>query len=111
VSEPIEARKLATLVPMSEEALRDAQETAAAYHRFMNATPEQHRQWLREAAERRAAERAAATPVELTLDALLDKLGWTREYAEHVVQPYCDCGDSSDGWDTCQHARDLGVER
>lgn len=35
--------------------------------------------------------------------------GFTREYAEHLVQPYCYCEDGMDGWDYCQHARDEGL--
>lgn len=36
--------KLAMSIPMSEEQLRDAEEMAAAYHRYMDATPEQREQ-------------------------------------------------------------------
>jgi hypothetical protein len=70
---------------------------------------DQDRELVDPYAERRAAERAAATPVPLTVDALLDKLRWSREYAEHVVQPYCDCWESYHGWEMCTHADDLGV--
>lgn len=105
----MEVHKLTAVVPMSAEAYADAQDLAAGYQRYMDATPEQRAEWAREAEERRRAERAAATPVALTLDALLEKLYWSREYAEHLVQPYCTCGDSMDGWDYCQHARDLGL--
>jgi hypothetical protein len=75
----------------------------------MNATDEERAEWQREAAERRATERAAADQVPLTMDRLLDKLGFTDEYAEHLVQPYCYCSDGNDGWDACQHARDEGL--
>jgi len=65
---------------------------------------------LADAAQRRTDERAA-TPfeVELTMDSLLTKLGFSHPYAEHLVQPYCTCGDTADGWDICAHARDLGL--
>lgn len=53
--------------------------------------------------------RAESPRVELTLDAVLEKLGWSREYAEHFVQPYCDCSDSHDGWIYCSHAYDEGM--
>lgn len=56
-----------------------------------------------------AVQRAAAPQVPLTLDALINKMGWTRGYAEHLVQPYCECWDGMDGWEYCQHARDLGL--
>lgn len=53
--------------------------------------------------------RAESPRAELTLDAVLEKLGWSREYAEHFVQPYCTCHDTYDGWIYCEHARDEGV--
>lgn len=59
--------------------------------------------------EGRAELRAETPRVELTLDAVIDKLGWSREYAEHFVQPYCTCDDTYDGWIYCEHARDEGV--
>lgn len=105
----MEVHKLTTMVPMSAEAYAEAKEAAASFQRFMNATPEQRAEWARDAQERRRAERAAATLVPLTLDALLDKLGFDSAYAEHLVQSYCTCGDGRDGWDYCQHARDLGL--
>lgn len=70
----------------------------------------------RDAEERREAGRIhneevrKSTPVvDLTLETLLGKLDWAKEYAEHFVQPYCDCGDGNDGWEYCAHARDLGL--
>jgi len=75
-------------------------------------TPEATAARAAEAAKRerlkREAERAESGPAELTLETLLAKLNFSREYAEHVVQPYCGCGDGHDGWDFCEHARDLG---
>lgn len=105
-----EVRTYETVVPVSAELLADAPDLSQAITDWMNATPEQRARWEKEENDRRAATRAAATPVPLTLDALLDKLGWSREYAEHVVQSYCGCEDTRDGWDRCEHARDLGVE-
>jgi formiminotetrahydrofolate cyclodeaminase len=105
----IQVHKHAAMIPMSREAIEEARQDAEAFYRYMNATDAEREQWAREAAERRAAERAATQRVPLSLDALLDKLGWSLEYAEHVVQPYCTCGDSSDGWDYCRHARDEGL--
>lgn len=96
-------------LPISDEQFADTRETAAAVHEWMNATPEQRAQWAAEAKQRRAEQRAAAAPVALTLDALIGKLGWSREYAEHVVQPYCECWDGMDGWEYCQYARDEGL--
>jgi hypothetical protein len=104
-----EIQRHAAYIPMSDEAYEDARQTRVAFDRFMSATPEQRDQWAREAAERRAAERAASAPTLLSLDALLDKLGWTQEYATHLVQPYCQCYDGMDGWEYCEHARDDGV--
>lgn len=65
----------------------------------------------RERAERTQQRSQAAAPGELTVDALLGKLVFSREYAEHLMQPYCGCGHGWDGWDFCQHARDLGLDR
>lgn len=62
--------------------------------------------WQTEKRLRRAEERDAAEHVPLGLQAVLDKLGWSVEYAGHFVQPYCTCGVVSDGWDYCQHAYD-----
>ena len=59
-------------------------------------------------AEREQQRAEAASPAELTIDALLAKLDFSREYAEHLMQPYCHCGHRWDGWDYCHHARDLG---
>lgn len=56
-----------------------------------------------------AAERDAAPVAELTLDSLLGRLGFSHAYAQHLVQPYCDCG-GLDGWERCQHARDLALD-
>lgn len=102
--------------PLSVHLREMAGRVAESMHRALNATPEQRAQWAAESAEReaearrmRAEERAARDPVPPTLDALLDRMGWSREYAEHLVQPYCDCGEDIDGWSYCEHARDLGL--
>lgn len=102
-----------------DRAIRDVGNRAVAnMSRWMNATPEERAQWAAEGRQReaevqagRAAEREAAPRVPLTLDALLarvDDWGWSREYVEHLVQPYCGCEDGRDGWEYCSHARDLG---
>lgn len=101
--------KVSTVVPMSAEAYADAMALQQAIRRWMAATPEQRAEWTREAEEQRRAERADTERVELTLDGLLDRLGWSRAYGEHLVQPYCECHDGMDGWDRCQHARDLDL--
>lgn len=101
--------KISYPVLVSEEVLADAESMRRAYEAWEQATPAEREQQRQDAATRRAAERAAAPPAALTVDALLDKLGWTREYAQHVVQPYCTCSDGYDGWDRCQHARDEEV--
>ncbi|MDG4784351.1 hypothetical protein O7626_00490 [Micromonospora sp. WMMD1102] len=107
----MEIRKMAVVLPVSAEVAADTFDAGRAFARYLNATPEQRAEWERQAADQRRAEREAATPVALTLDVLLDKLGWSREYAEHVVQPYCRCEDTRDGWERCQHADDLGLDR
>lgn len=97
------------IVPVSEELHAEGEATRQVLAQWMNATPEERAAWAAEAVVARAAERAAAVPVPLTLGALLDKLGFDRVYAEHLVQPYCECRDGRDGWDYCQHAQDLGL--
>lgn len=103
---------------MSAEALRQdpLPDLVAHLDRALNATPEERAQMRRAAADREARElwtrieqRNAAEAVPLTLDALLAKMGWERAYAEHLVQPYCGCGEDIDGWSYCDHARDLGL--
>ncbi len=98
-----------SIVPLSRELWDDVQGLNADLGCYLSATDEERAAWAEEARLKRAAVRAEAERVELTLDALLDKLGFSREYAEHLVQPYCDCGDSADGWDSCAHARDEEV--
>lgn len=105
----MQVRKVAAFIPISQELLEQATEDAQALQRWMNATPEERAQWAREAETDRARERAAVPVVPLTLDGLLDKLGFSREYAEHLMQPYCYCSDGMDGWDRCIHADDLGL--
>jgi len=105
----METRKHGAHVEVSAELLADALDMQASMTRYLNASDAERAEWARQAKERRAAERAAATPAPLTLVALVAKLNWSEEYAEHFVQPYCTCDDSRDGWDYCQHAYDEGV--
>jgi hypothetical protein len=107
----IDVYKVAYMTPVSTEAAYDALGLGQAFERFMSATPEQRAAWAEDARAERSRERQVAERRPLTLDALLDKLGFSREYAEHIVQSYCTCGDTSDGWDYCAHAYDGGVRR
>lgn len=95
------------------EALAGVHDASAAFARWQDRwTPEAIAARKAETAAKQRAERQqqrdAAAPTDLTLEALLDKLGFSPEYAEHLMQPYCHCGDGHDGWDYCAHARDLG---
>jgi hypothetical protein len=103
----MEVQRQTALIPVSQEALDDAADSAVAFRRWMDATPEQRIRWTREAEARRRELRRNVPAVPLTMDGLLDKLGFSREYAVHLVQPYCACGDSYDGWERCAHANDL----
>ena len=115
--EPMTVAKYGTTIPVSIERLTaDPAPFAAAFTSYLAATPQQRAEWARErkrreaeATRERAAVRVATKPTLLNLEALLDEMGWSREYAEHLVQPYCDCGDDIDGWSCCEHARDLGL--
>ena len=110
MTEDLNVIKIAHYLPVSAELLAEARADAEAWQRYMDATPEQREQWAREAAEQRAAERAEAPVAPLSLDALLTKLGWSREYAHHFVQPYCTCDPfDSVGAFYCPHADDLGI--
>lgn len=106
---PVYGEHRGMIVPVSDEMLASADEMRRTFRRWMSATPEERERWADEARAERVRERAAADLVSLTVDALLGKLGFSRAYAEHLVQPYCYCGDSADGWDRCAHARDLGL--
>jgi hypothetical protein len=107
----VDVRQHVGTVPVSAEVLDDARGMRDAFERFMLASPQEHAERDRQRAAVRKAQREAAQSVPLTLDALLDKLGWSHEYAEHIVQPYCDCEDTRDGWERCEHAIDLGLDR
>jgi hypothetical protein len=106
-----EVRKLGAMVQVSQELLDDALALQESWRRWEQATPEQREQWQREAAAQRLAERERATHRALDLDSLLDACGLSREFAEHLVQPYCNCSPETDGggWYRCRHAEDLGI--
>jgi acyl-CoA reductase-like NAD-dependent aldehyde dehydrogenase len=110
VAEPMSVAKYGVTLPVSAAVQADADALRASIARWHNASPEERAEWARQADQRTARERAAAEHVPLTLETLLtrvDQWGWSREYVEHLVQPYCDCGEGMDGWEYCQHARDL----
>jgi hypothetical protein len=119
----MDVRKIGHVVPVSDELARDhaplATALASSYRAWLDATPEQreemqreHERWEAERKQERARERDSAGQVPLTVDGLLAKMGWTHAYAEHLVQPYCECGPNGvDGeWQRCAHAVDLGIE-
>lgn len=76
-------------------------------------TPEQAEERHRLEYRARLAEREGhewARPP--TVAKLVERMGWTWAYVDHLVQPYCTCGPRGDGgaWVVCAHATDLGVE-
>jgi hypothetical protein len=101
--------KVGATLPVSSEQLADARDMQTSLRRWMDATPEEREAWAEQSRRERAEKRAAVVRRELTVDALIDKMMWSREYAEHLVQPYCECYDGMDGWEYCEHARDEGV--
>jgi hypothetical protein len=103
---PPPARKYGHGLTLSAKEIDEANRHAAAIGRYLDATPEQRQQWARESAARRADQRAAAPPVELTLDTLIAALNITPQYARHLVQPYCGCSVAED---LCAHATDQGL--
>lgn len=119
---PMNVNKHASTVSISEQLLtedpRAGQALIRALDRALSATPAQRAEWAaqyeqrqREMGQERARVRAETPHVPLILDALIEKMGWSRAYAEHLVQPYCECGtDGADGeWQACRHALDEGV--
>jgi len=93
--------------------MSETTEASAAFERWQARwTPEAvHERETKErdrARAEREQQRAAAGQAELTLGALLSKLGFSDEYAQHLVQPYCRCECGHDGWEFCEHANDLG---
>lgn len=77
----------------------------AARQRWQAMTPAQRAAEIQARKDQRAAERAASPTVSLELDNLLDKLGWSRDYAKHLLQSYCTC-DPFDGH-TCEHFEEV----
>lgn len=89
---------------------RERQKTVLKrYERLLKAARER-----REAEERarRLSERQAAVFEHLSLEPLLARLGMSRAFALHLLQPYCRCEQDNleGGWMRCEHARDLGLE-
>lgn len=105
----LDAVKVAGVVQVPAELLTDYTGWLAEMGRLARMTPEEHRAAADLGRRLRATERATTGRVPLTLDAVLDALGWSEAYALHVVQPYCTCSDTGDGWETCAHADDEGV--
>jgi alanine racemase len=85
-----------------QQIVDDWQDTRQAAAEYMALTPDERAARRAQHATERAAERARTPKVGLTLDALLDRLGFTPEYAYHLVQPYCSC-DLGDEGGPCQH--------
>jgi len=104
----MQVERFASTVIIPEELRVDS---TVFVRQWFGASADVRQAWYLAAAQNRTVERDTAPKVTLTLDSLLDKLGFGRDYAEHLVQPYCTCGDSADGWSTCAHVRDLGLTR
>jgi hypothetical protein len=95
---------------VSDEDLRARQLFEEAWQRHITEAPERRAERVAQAKLERAEVRRTTERAPLTLDAVIDKLGWSREYAEHFVQPYCECHDGWDGWVWCAHSSDVGLE-
>lgn len=109
MTEPMNFAKYEYAVPVSNEALAESRQTATVLQQWMDATPAERDRWRAEAERERAEVREATARVPLSVDALLEKMLWSSEYAEHLVQPYCECEAGRDGWEYCQYALDLGL--
>ncbi len=75
-------------------------------------TPEQRAARKAKAITDRIEERSTAERVPLTVETLAKRLGLGPRFAEHLVQPYCDCWPETDGggWSLCAHAEDEGLQ-
>lgn len=111
--EPLPVTTISHVLPMSAEAHAEAQAIRGAFSRWLALTPGQRA--VRGAVARSAARvqrvlvRRAAVPQALTLDVLLDRLDWAREYAEHLMQPYCECMPIGEDPYRCEFAVDAGL--
>jgi hypothetical protein len=104
--------KRGVILPISTEMLAALASTVDAFTAALAAplpTPAEAAARRERARIDRATERQTAAVVPLALDALVERRGWSREYATHLVQPYCRCYEGSDGWEVCEHAYDLEV--
>ncbi|GLY08323.1 hypothetical protein Acsp01_87020 [Actinoplanes sp. NBRC 101535] len=101
--------KYGTTIIMTDEQIADDEAFRQGLADWANATPEDRAQRAADARARRSAEREAADRVPFTVAGLAAKTGWTAGYIEHLVQPYCGCWQGYDGWEYCDHARDLGM--
>lgn len=93
-------------------AIRLSREMAILYG-LVEPTDEERAQMAADAEQHRveeAARRAQPGP-KLTLEALLERLDWTPEYAQHYLHPACWCTPTSDDPDLCSWARELGFDR
>lgn len=102
-------QKIAHVIPINRDLLADIEDSRAHVQTWLAMSPEQREAAAALAAAERAVARAAAPHVLLSIDRLIDALGFTAAYAEHLVQPYCYCGPSDDGWLYCVHACDEGL--
>lgn len=112
-------RAISRTVVVSREVLNEQvsfwRQVQAEVDRLSTMTPEQiaAEREARDTAEREAREAvmAAAQPVPLALDSLLARLGWSEEYARHLVQSYCTCDPFGEDPTLCGFAEDEGVSR
>jgi hypothetical protein len=96
-------------VPDSDEDLRQLEQrlTDATYG---EATLTDRARWRQQASRLRVVERMRADERTPTVQALADRFGWSPQLTWHLVQPYCYCGISADGWVWCRHAADERVD-
>lgn len=102
-----EVEKHSMVISVAGEVLADSRDLWAAMLAYQR-MPEAEREAARaKAAEDRAVQRSIEIPVDLTLEIMLDRLALERDFAEHLVQPYCECSEEDGGWSKCEHWRDL----
>lgn len=102
--------KIGAQVPISAEMAALDDEERRTRREWQQLDREQLAQAFADVRAARAQERDATPVAPLTLERLLERLGWTPEFAAHYVQPYCGCVLEEYGWDRCEHARDLGLD-
>lgn len=116
----MEAEKVGIVIPVSESLINQYAGTRTWFQQWLALPPEERRRQgeqfrlarLRKREQVRADQTVEVSDPAQAWDMFADRMGWPAGYLTHLVQPYCECGPGSsmageDGWEFCEHARDL----